>query len=72
MKKFELTADDYRAGKDHLVRKMAEYLQSMDTVEKKEESNKDFSDIQEFDLENKVTAKELAEEFNKLVAIIKK
>ncbi len=69
MKKFEITPDDFRAGQTHVIKKIVEHLSS-DTKELKE-SKADFSDIQEIDLDGKVTAKEVAEAFNKLLAALK-
>lgn len=70
MKKFEITPDDLRAGQTHVIKKIVDHLSS-DTKEVKSEAKKDFSDIKELDLEGKVTVKEVAEAFNKLLAALK-
>lgn len=70
MKKFELTHTDYRAGTTHVLRKIADYLSS-DEAKGGGEKEKDFSSLKEFDLDEKVTAKELAEAYNDLVKMLK-
>lgn len=63
--KFELTADDKRAGVNHQLNKIGKHLSNQSSV------GVDVSDIKEIDVDGKVTNKEIAEAFNKLLKALK-
>lgn len=65
-KKFELTADDQRAGVNHQLKKIGEHLAKQESA-----AAVDLSEVKEIDVDGKVTNKEIAEAFNTLVKALK-
>lgn len=65
-KKFELTADDQRAGVNHQLKKIGEHLAKQESA-----GAVDLSEVKEIDVDGKVTNKEIAEAFNTLLKALK-
>lgn len=64
---FEFSQDDLRAGNRQMMDKLAEHINKMSSGSK----SKDFKNLEELDVESKLTIKDVAQAYNELLKAIK-